>query len=63
MKPLFRFLSATSLVALCIALVGCEKSPFEKQPGETVAIAQVPAAVKATIDRQSQGGSVRKSRN
>lgn len=46
-----------ALVA-CVAVAGCEKRAPEVHTAETVAIYQVPPAVKATIDEQTQGGSV-----
>ncbi|WP_223957532.1 hypothetical protein [Paraburkholderia sabiae] len=45
-------------VALCIALTGCERTSSEQRVAQTVAIYEVPQAVKRTIDRQSHGGSV-----
>lgn len=45
-------------VALCVGLAGCERNSMEKDSAQVVAIYEVPAAVKATIDQQSHGGSV-----
>jgi hypothetical protein len=50
--------AAGLFVALCIGLAGCERSSSERDVAQTVAIYQVPALVKATIDEQSHGDSV-----
>ncbi|WP_423760843.1 hypothetical protein [Burkholderia sp. NLJ2] len=59
MKPFFRFLPPAVFVALCVALAGCDRNPAEKHPAEVVSAAQVPAAVQATLNRQSQNGNVK----
>ncbi|MEF3062589.1 hypothetical protein V4C85_22295 [Ralstonia solanacearum] len=49
-------LVATVLVcSLGLAIASCKKSPFGERSSEVVGVAQVPAAVKATIDRQAGG--------
>jgi hypothetical protein len=57
MRPVPGLMSATLLVALCIGLTGCERTSSEERVAQTVAIYEVPLAVKTTIDQQSHGGS------
>lgn len=50
---------ATVLVcSLGLAVAGCQKSPFGERSREVINIAQVPAPVKATIDRQAGGRAI-----
>jgi hypothetical protein len=58
MRPVPGLMSATLLVALCIGLTGCERTSSEERVAQTVAIYEVPLAVKTAIDQQSHGGSV-----
>lgn len=51
-------LAAITLVVLSVAVAGCEKNAFGERSSETVAIAQVPAPVKATIDRAAGGRAI-----
>lgn len=58
MRRVSGLLPATLFVALCIGLTGCERISSEQRVAQTVAIYEVPQAVKRTIDQQSHGGSV-----
>lgn len=52
-------LVATILVcSLGLAVAGCKKNPFGERSSELVGVAQVPAAVKATIDREAGGRAI-----
>ncbi|MEF2250570.1 hypothetical protein V4D00_08980 [Ralstonia solanacearum] len=52
-------LLATVLVcSLSLAVAGCKKNPFGEHSSEVVGIAQVPAAVKAAIDREAGGRAI-----
>jgi len=54
-------LLATVLVcSLSLAIAGCKKNPFGERSTEVVNVAQVPAAVKATIDQQAGGRAISK---
>ena len=44
--------------SLAFAIAGCKKNPFGERSSEVVGIAQVPAPVKATIDRQAGGRAI-----
>lgn len=47
------------LVTACgLATSGCKERPRERSGGETIALSQLPAPVKATIDQQAQGRAV-----
>lgn len=43
---------------MSFAATGCKKNPFGERSREAVDIAHVPAAVKATIDRQAGGRAI-----
>ncbi|AVA38230.1 hypothetical protein [Cupriavidus metallidurans] len=59
MSAHIRQLAAVVLVfPLVLAVAGCEENPFGKRSHEAVNVAQVPAAVKTTIDQQAHGRSV-----
>ncbi|WP_423760602.1 hypothetical protein [Burkholderia sp. NLJ2] len=45
-------------IALSVALSGCDRSGSDQGAGEIVTLEHVPAPVRATIERQRQGGSV-----
>ncbi|MBP0595272.1 hypothetical protein J8I87_37595 [Paraburkholderia sp. LEh10] len=49
---------AMLVIACALAVTGCKERPREKSGGETIALSQVPAPVKATIDQQAQGRAV-----
>lgn len=50
---------ATVLVgSVCVAVAGCKKNPFGERSRQVIDIAQVPAPVKATIDRQAGGRAI-----
>lgn len=53
-----QFAAAILVLSLGLAVAGCEKNPFGERSHEAITIAQVPAAVKAAIDRQAHGRSV-----
>lgn len=59
MSTPFRKFSIVAAAALGITLGGCEKGFLEKHSEEKIAISQVPAPVKATIEQQSAGGTVK----
>lgn len=59
MTTTLRKFSGVVAIALCFAAAGCKKNSSEKPPEEKVAISQVPAPVKATIEQQALGGGVK----
>lgn len=44
---------------LTLTLGGCDNERSEDRQGETVALAQVPAPVKATIEQEAKDGSLK----
>lgn len=56
-KTLFLVVAATGLAVL--ALVGCDEWRSERGQEETVALAQVPAPVKATIEQEAKVGALK----
>lgn len=52
-------LLATVLVcSVTLTIVGCKKNPFGERSTEVVNVAQVPAAVQATINKQAGGRAI-----
>lgn len=52
-------LAATLLIcSVSLTIAGCKKNPFGERSTEVVNVAQVPAAVKATIDQQAGGRAI-----
>lgn len=45
-------------IAVSVALPGCDRSAPDPRAGEIVALEHAPEPVRATIERQRQGGSV-----
>ena len=55
-----KFAGAIVLGLLTLSLTACEREESRSnQEGQKVAIDQVPPAVKATIDQESKGGTVK----
>ncbi|RKF35685.1 hypothetical protein [Paraburkholderia fungorum] len=49
---------ASLVMAAALAAPGCKERPSEARYEEAIALSQVPAPVKATIEQQAQGRSV-----
>ncbi len=52
------WMSVVMAIAVSIVLSGCGRGAPDRASGETVALEQVPAPVRTTIERQRQGGHV-----
>lgn len=55
---MLKIAAAVLVVSLGLTVAGCGKSPFGERSHKAIDIAQVPAPVKATIDKQVQGRTV-----
>lgn len=53
-----KFATAALAGALALATTGCYRHPFGERSHQVVAIAQVPAPVRSTIDQQARGRAV-----
>ncbi|WP_043354138.1 hypothetical protein [Cupriavidus basilensis] len=51
-------LAAAVLVSIGLIVAGCGKNPFGERSHQAIDIAQVPAPVKAAIEKQAQGRTV-----
>jgi hypothetical protein len=53
-----QFIATILVCSIGLAIAGCEKNPFGERSRQVVDIKQVPAPVKATIDRQAGGRAI-----